>query len=189
MTNRHVNTVKPGRNQDQVQASSPRHYEYYSDIVEWLYKIPLFILPHQLHIYFNDMGIACKSQWGRKQFSKLKKSRMFMLSPIFIPRFQTASLVILNKEELWTHPDYFSLWTGLLLMGDILFVLASLYPVWILVMRNVNSLRDHTNFNIEIPWRHATYSIAFCIFILLLGLCRQLFLREEIFILNLQEAT
>lgn len=72
LTNRHGNTVKPGRNQDQVQASSPHHYEYYCDIVKWLYKIPLVIPPHQLHIYFNDMGIACKSQWGRKQFSKLK---------------------------------------------------------------------------------------------------------------------
>lgn len=125
----------------------------------------------------------------KKAVFQTKKSRMFILSPTFIHRFQAASLVILCKEELWTHPDYFSLWTGLLLMGVILFVLAPLYPVGILVMGNVNSLRDHTNFNIEIPWCHATYSIAFCILILLLGLCQQLFLREEILILNLHKTT
>lgn len=86
MADGHSNAVKPGRDQNEVQASSSRHCEYYCDIVDDD-KTPLVSARHQLTM-------------RKKAAFQTEKSRMFMLSPTFVHRIQVASLVIINKEEL-----------------------------------------------------------------------------------------
>lgn len=128
------------------------------------------------------------SQWGRKQLSKLKNPEC----SCFLPHLYTESkwhrwwlwikkscehilTIPFSEQAVYWRETFYSFF-------------ASLYPVWILVIGNVNSLRATQTLILRYP-DSMPHSRAFRILILLLGLCRRLFLREETFILNLQETS